>query len=79
MPCRPSPNTTLRHTRFATAQHEYVPGHAINLLRIAAEPQVAEATRQAAAINFKNIVKRGWEAGTKREQSRIASLFIYSA
>jgi len=33
----------------------------VNLLRVAVEESVAMGTRQAAAISFKNLVRRDWE------------------
>lgn len=42
-------------------QHEAAQGQVVNLLRVAAEPTVDLAVRQAASISFKNAVKSKWE------------------
>lgn len=46
---------------IVTAQHEQLPGQAVQLLRVAAEESVDAGVRTMAAINFKNFVKRSWE------------------
>ncbi|KAG1660790.1 hypothetical protein FOA52_011331 [Chlamydomonas sp. UWO 241] len=43
-------------------QHEVAQGQVVNLLRVAAEETVDAAVRQVAAISFKNLVKKNWEA-----------------
>jgi hypothetical protein len=43
-------------------QHKYARGQIVNLLRVALEESVDPAVRQVAAISFKNLVKRDWEA-----------------
>jgi hypothetical protein len=45
----------------ARAQFQHSPGQLVNLLRVAVEESVAMGTRQAAAISFKNLVRRDWE------------------
>ncbi len=46
---------------IVAAQHEQLPGQAVQLLRVAAEESVDAGVRTMAAINFKNFVKRSWE------------------
>jgi hypothetical protein len=50
--------TTQQHP---SPQHEGDRGHAVNLLRVAAEPTVDVGVRHMAAIAFKNAAKRRWD------------------
>ena len=47
---------------YAPLQSKHAPGQIVNLLRVALEDSVDPATRQVAAISFKNLVKRDWAA-----------------
>lgn len=51
-------------------QLEPNPGYGIAMLRAAAEAQLDAGVRQVAAINFKNYVKRSWEAVEARFQEQ---------
>ncbi|KAK9839718.1 hypothetical protein WJX81_008385 [Elliptochloris bilobata] len=42
-------------------QFQHSPGQLVNLLRVAVEESVDLGTRQAAAISFKNLVRKDWE------------------
>lgn len=44
-------------------QFQHSKGQLVNLLRVAVEPSLDLGTRQAAAISFKNLVRRDWAAG----------------
>ena len=44
-------------------QFQHSKGQLVNLLRVAVEPSLDQGTRQAAAITFKNLVRRDWVAG----------------
>ena len=43
------------------AQFQHSPGQLVNLLRVAVADEVDMGTRQAAAISFKNLVRKDWE------------------
>ena len=47
----------------ATLQFQHSEGQLVNLLRVAVEPSLDQGTRQAAAISFKNLVRRDWVSG----------------
>lgn len=58
-------NATLDFHRARDAEQqlrrqESQPGFSLTLLRITAEPRLPQATRQAAAVFFKNLVRRLW-------------------
>ncbi len=55
---------------YVCTQLEPSPGFGIALLRTAAEAQLDAGVRQVAAINFKNYVKRSWEAVEPRFQEQ---------
>ena len=38
-----------------------VPGHPMAILQLIESPDTEFAVRQAAAVHFKNIVKKGWD------------------
>ena len=47
----------------AAVQFQHSEGQLVNLLRVAIEPALDQGTRQAAAISFKNLVRKDWVAG----------------
>jgi hypothetical protein len=51
-------------------QHKHAPGQLVNLLRVALEESVDASVRQVAAISFKNVVKRDWQAAGERRRGR---------
>lgn len=54
------------HSGFAAEQHlneaQKIPGHPLIVLQLVASDSVNPSVRQAAAVHFKNIVKKGWDA-----------------
>ena len=51
-------------------QFQHSPGQLVNLLRVAVEESVDMGTRQAAAISFKNLVRKDWAAGEEGSGAR---------
>lgn len=56
---------------WTAAQHEQLPGQAVQLLRVAAEDTVDAGIRHMAAITFKNLVKRSWEKSESHESGEL--------
>eukprot|EP00929_Paragymnodinium_shiwhaense_P052947 TRINITY_DN26508_c0_g1_i1.p1 TRINITY_DN26508_c0_g1~~TRINITY_DN26508_c0_g1_i1.p1 ORF type:complete len:1052 (+),score=280.70 TRINITY_DN26508_c0_g1_i1:142-3297(+) len=54
-----------QHAEASLQSAEQAPGFLTALLRIAAEPRVEQAIRQAAAIQLKNQVKRWWDVSAE--------------
>ena len=54
------------------AQFQHSPGQLVNLLRVAVTDEVDMGTRQAAAISFKNLVRKDWEGTGVRSRGCLA-------
>lgn len=52
---------SLISSKIVGAQFQHSPGQLVNLLRVAVADEVDMGTRQAAAISFKNLVRKDWE------------------
>ena len=52
------------------------PGHALEVLRLIASSDAADAAvRQAASVHFKNLVKAGWDESKDVSQSSLQQCF----
>ncbi|KAL3153335.1 hypothetical protein ABBQ38_15508 [Trebouxia sp. C0009 RCD-2024] len=53
--------TTRKHAEQELSKIQHTNGNLPNLLRVAVEESLGTTLRQVAAIQIKNIVKRGWD------------------